>query len=110
MVHGNHVVAAEQIYDVREYPAIQMKLNTNGSVKWEELTGNAYKNRSFIAITVNGEVHSAPGVTVGPIRGGNTQISGNYTIDEAQDLAAILAAGGAISELKLLNYAVYDPK
>ena len=68
-------------------------MNTKGAKIWEEMTGNAFNQSSQIAIVLDDIVYSAPGVTSGPISGGNSEISGSFTLNEAIDLANVLRAG-----------------
>ena len=74
-------------------PSVSMQMNTTGAKIWEDMTGNAFNQSSQIAIVLDDIVYSAPGVTSGPIAGGNSEISGSFTIQEAQDLANVLRAG-----------------
>ncbi len=90
---GGVVVDAAQTYDNVGRVAVSMQMNGAGARKWEEMTGVAYNNQSQIAIVLDDIVYSAPGVTSGPIAGGNSQITGQFTITEGQDLANVLRAG-----------------
>jgi SecD/SecF fusion protein len=78
-------------------------MNAEGAVIWERLTEDAYQNNSLIAIVVDGVVFSAPGVASGPIKGGRSQISGDFTLEEAWDLAGAVGSG-AIPKMKILSY------
>tara|TARA_B100001146_G_scaffold223544_1_gene238468 strand:+ start:18026 stop:21052 length:3027 start_codon:yes stop_codon:yes gene_type:complete len=90
---GGVVTDAQQAYDQVGRVAVDMQMNGQGAKVWEELTGNAYTNQSQIAIVLDDVVYSAPGVTSGPISGGRSQITGDFTITEGQDLANVLRAG-----------------
>ena len=68
-------------------PSVNMQMNSTGAKIWEEMTGNAFTQGSQIAIVLDDIVYSAPGVTTGPISGGSSEISGSFTVQEAQDLA-----------------------
>lgn len=57
------------------------------------MTRMAYETQGFIAIVLDDVVYSAPSVTTGPISGGNSEISGSFTVNEAIDLANVLRAG-----------------
>ena len=57
------------------------------------MTGEAFNQNSQIAIVLDDVVYSAPGVNSGPISGGNSEISGSFTLNEAIDLANVLRAG-----------------
>ncbi|MGB0949226.1 MAG: SecDF P1 head subdomain-containing protein, partial [Marinirhabdus sp.] len=90
---GGVVVDAQQSYDNVGRVSVDMQMNGKGARIWEELTGNAYTNQSQIAIVLDDVVYSAPGVTSGPIAGGRSQITGDFSITEGQDLANVLRAG-----------------
>ena len=70
-----------------------MQMNGKGSKIWEDLTDQAYKNNSNIAIVLDEIVYSAPGVSSGPISGGRSEITGDFSLNEAIDLANVLRAG-----------------
>ena len=90
---GAVITDARQDYDPVNRPAVSMQMNTKGAKIWEEMTTVAYNERGFIAIVLDDIVYSAPGVSSGPISGGNSQISGSFTLEEATDLANVLRAG-----------------
>ncbi|WP_299229646.1 protein translocase subunit SecDF [uncultured Psychroserpens sp.] len=90
---GAVITDARQSYSNTNKPSVTMQMNAKGSKKWEEITGRAYTNQSQIAIVLDNIVYSAPTASNGAISGGNTEISGNFTINEAVDLANILRAG-----------------
>lgn len=54
-------------------------------------------------MTLNDEVYSAPTASSGAIKGGETEISGNFTLQEAQDLALIFSSQKRIPKLKFVN-------
>ncbi|RNC83577.1 MAG: protein translocase subunit SecDF [Winogradskyella sp.] len=90
---GAVITDARQDYDPRNRPAVSMQMNSKGAKIWEDMTTVAYNERGNIAIVLDNIVYSAPGVTTGPIAGGNSQISGSFTLQEATDLANVLRAG-----------------
>ena len=91
---GSVITDARQSYSVDGItPTVSMQMNTKGAKIWEQMTGEAYENRSQIAIVLDNTVYSAPGVTSGAISGGNSEISGSFTLNEAIDLANVLRAG-----------------
>src|SRR5699024_5911371 len=63
---------------------------------------------NFIAITMDSKVFSAP-VINGPITGGNTLISGNFTVEEAQALTDLLNAGALPAPAVIVDEAVVGP-
>ena len=91
---GSVITDARQSYSVDGItPTVSMQMNSKGAKIWEEMTGNAFNQSSQIAIVLDDIVYSAPGVTSGPISGGNSEISGAFNLNEAIDLANVLRAG-----------------
>ncbi len=90
---GAVITDARQDYDQISRPAVSMQMNAKGAKIWEEMTKTAYENRGYIAIVLDNIVYSAPSVSSGPISGGNSQISGSFSLTEAVDLANVLRAG-----------------
>ncbi|WP_179345550.1 protein translocase subunit SecDF [Winogradskyella ursingii] len=90
---GAVITDARQDYDQLSRPAVSMQMNAKGAKIWEEMTKRAYETRGNIAIVLDNIVYSAPGVSTGPISGGNSQISGSFSLTEAVDLANVLRAG-----------------
>ena len=91
---GSVITDARQAYSIDGItPTVSMQMNSKGAKIWEEMTGNAFNQSSQIAIVLDDIVYSAPGVTSGPISGGNSEISGAFNINEAIDLANVLRAG-----------------
>lgn len=90
---GAVITDARQAYNQLNKPSVSMQMNSKGAKIWEEMTGRAYAQQSQIAIVLDEVVYSAPGVTTGAISGGNSEISGSFTLNEAIDLANVLRAG-----------------
>ena len=85
---------------------VLMTMNSNGVTEWAQLTGdNVGKS---IAIVLDGYVYSAP-VVRGKIEGGNSSISGDFTIQEAQDLANVLKAGKVPAPARIIQDTVVGP-
>src|SRR5690606_24656828 len=72
---------------------VSMTMNARGAKDWEALTGDAFNNQTGIAIVLDNKVYTAPGVSTGPISGGRSEITGNFTISETKDIANVLRAG-----------------
>ncbi|CAH0996836.1 Protein translocase subunit SecD [Emticicia aquatica] len=89
-LEGDVVTNASQDFDDSGKPAVEMQMNAEGARKWKALTG-ANIGRP-IAIILDNFVYSAPNVN-GEIGGGRSSISGNFTVEEALDLANVLKAG-----------------
>ncbi|GAA4887144.1 protein translocase subunit SecDF [Flaviramulus aquimarinus] len=88
---------------------VSMQMNAKGAKIWEEMTGKAYSQGSQIAIVLDNIVYSAPGVTTGPIAGGSSSISGDFTLNEAIDLANVLRAGKLPASADIISSEVVGP-
>ncbi|WP_034061775.1 protein translocase subunit SecDF [Lacinutrix jangbogonensis] len=84
---------AREGYDQGNRVVVNMQMDAAGSKKWEQMTERAYKEQSNIAIVLDDIVYSAPGISRGKIAGGRSEISGDFTINEAIDLSNVLRAG-----------------
>jgi SecD/SecF fusion protein len=106
---GGVITNASQDYDNLAQVVVSMSMNGEGSKIWEEMTTQAYQDRTQIAVVLDNTVYSAPGITSGPISGGNSQISGDFTIEEAQDLATVLRAGKLPAKAEIIQSDVIGP-
>lgn len=97
---GSDIASASQGNDESNRPKINFRLNSNGARKFFETT-RANVNKPF-AIVLDDVIMSAPNIN-GPIAGGNVEITGNFTMEEAQDLAAIISAGEMPAKLQFLD-------
>ena len=80
-----------------------------GAKLWEDLTGDAYKNNYNIAIVLDETVYSAPGVTSGPISGGRSEITGDFSLNDAIDLANVLRAGKLPASADIIQSEIIGP-
>ncbi|NJX16537.1 protein translocase subunit SecDF [Tamlana crocina] len=101
--------ASNEFSPVGNKPEVSMQMNSKGAKIWEEMTGNAYQQGSQIAIVLDDVVYSAPGVTSGPIAGGRSSISGDFTLNEAIDLANVLRAGKLPASADIIQSEVVGP-
>ncbi len=106
---GGVITDAQDTFDQMGKPSVNMQMNGQGARKWEELTGRAYTQKSFIAIVLDDVVYSAPGVTSGPIAGGRSEISGNFDVAETKDLANVLRAGKLPASADIIQSEVVGP-
>lgn len=89
-LEGDVVTDAQNQYDQYGHPAVGMTMNSDGARRWAQLTKqNIGKS---IAIVLDGYVYSAPRVN-SEITGGSSEITGNFTPEEATDLANVLKSG-----------------
>ena len=106
---GGVVVDASQTYDAVGNAAVSMQMNAQGARVWENLTGVAYSQSSNIAIVLDDVVYSAPGVTRGAISGGRSEITGEFDLNEAIDLANVLRAGKLPASATIIQSEVVGP-
>ena len=106
---GNVIVDATQTYDQMGRVAVSMQMNGKGARIWEEMTRKAYEEGSQIAIVLDNIVYSAPGVSTGAISGGRSEITGDFNIEEGQDLANVLNAGRLPASADIIQSAIVGP-
>lgn len=105
-LEGEGVEEARADYDERGRPAIKMQMTPTGSRVWAKMTTDNVNKP--IAIVLDDVVYSAPNVN-GPIEGGNSEISGNFTVEESQDLANILKIGKIDAPAKIVQEQIVGP-
>ncbi|NCU03287.1 MAG: protein translocase subunit SecDF [Chitinophagaceae bacterium] len=106
---GEYIVDARQDFDRNNKAEVQMEMNSRGATIWEKMTGDAFSGKYCIAIALDNYVYSAPSVTNGAISGGISQISGNFTVQEAQDLSSVLRTGKLPAPAKIVQEQVVGP-
>lgn len=105
-LEGDVVVSATSGYDQFGRPCVNMSMNTEGARSWAQLT-KANINRA-IAIVLDGYVYSAPNVK-NEITGGNSEISGNFTVQDTQDLANVLHSGKIPAPARIVQEDIVGP-
>lgn len=103
---GEVITDARQDLDQRSRPAISMQMSAAGAKTWRRLTANNVGRR--IAIVLDNYVYSAPNVE-GEIPNGSSSITGNFTMEEAKDLANILKAGALPAPTTIVEDVVIGP-
>ena len=89
-LHGDIIEKAEAGFNsYSNAPIVNLKMNSEAAAKWGDMTEECAKEMRPIAIVVNGQVLSAP-VPFERINGGACQISGDFTIEEVQNLVDAL--------------------
>lgn len=107
---GEVITDARNDLDEFARPAVSMNMNADGTRKWAKWTAEASSKspKGRIAIMLDNVVYSAPSVN-GEIPNGNSQISGNFTVEEAKDLANVLKAGSLPAPTKIVEEASVGP-
>ena len=85
---------------------VSMTMNAEGSKQWARITRDNV-NKS-VAIVLDDVVYSAPNVN-GEIKGGRSQITGNFTAEEAKDLANVLKSGKMVAKVRIIQEDVIGP-
>lgn len=106
MLTGDMLTAASYAQDQNGQPAVSFRFNPIGTKRFCDLSRENV-NRLF-AIVLDGEVISAP-VIREPICGGSGQISGSFTLKEANDLAILLRAGALPAPLHIVEERTVGP-
>ena len=98
--------AKDQFNNLTGSPEVSMTMNSDGARRWAALTkANVGK---AIAIVLDGTVYSAPRVN-GEISGGQSSISGNFTIEDTKDLANTLKSGRMTAPAHIVQEEVVGP-
>ena len=91
---------------ISAYANVSMSMNAEGAKTWQRLTkDNIGKS---VAIVLDGYVYSFPTVQ-NEIAGGNSQITGNFTVEEAKDLANTLKSGKMPAPARIIEESVVGP-
>jgi SecD/SecF fusion protein len=108
---GDKVTNAVQDYDEFGRASISMNMNAEGAKIWKKMTTEASadpQNTRSIAVVLDNYVYSAPNVG-GPIPNGRSQISGSFTVIEAQDLSNVLKAGKLPAPARIIQAEIVGP-
>jgi preprotein translocase subunit SecD len=100
MVSGEQLIDAKQTFDQDGRPVVSIKFNSAGARRFGKATQENV-NKPF-AIILDDKVLSAPNINE-PILGGQAQISGNFTVDTANQLAISLASGKLPVKLNVIE-------
>lgn len=106
LLDGDVISDARSDFDQQGRPVVSMVMKDDAARKWAKITGSNVNN--CIAIVLDNVVYSAPRVN-GEISGGRSEISGQFTVDEAKDLANILKSGKLTAPAKMVQESVVGP-
>ncbi|CAM5384181.1 Protein translocase subunit SecD OS=Afipia felis OX=1035 GN=secD PE=3 SV=1 [Afipia felis] len=107
LVSGADLTDAQPSFDQRTgQPVVSFRFNSTGARKFAQATTENVKQP--FAIVLDNEVISAP-VIQEPITGGSGQISGNFTVQQANDLAILLRAGALPAPLTIIEERTVGP-
>ena len=110
LLEGDVITDAVQDLDEFARPAVSMQMNANGAKVWKKVTEEASSKspQGRIAVVLDNLVYTAPYVN-GTIPNGRSQISGNFTLEEAKDIANILKAGTLPAPTRIVEDGVVGP-
>ncbi|HRN15712.1 MAG TPA: protein translocase subunit SecDF, partial [Xylanibacter oryzae] len=105
-LEGDVITNAKDEFDNFGRPCVSMQMNSDGARRWAQLTKSNIGKA--IAIVLDGSVYSAPRVS-GEIDGGNSSISGNFTIEDTKDLANTLKSGKMPAPTRIVQEEIIGP-
>ncbi len=100
ILDGGMLTNAQVGFDQNNRPLINFSLDAEGAQIFGDFTGKNVGNH--LAVVLDGEVYSAPVINE-RIGGGSGQISGDYTVQEAQDLAIALRSGALLAPIYMME-------
>ncbi|MDE6267593.1 MAG: protein translocase subunit SecD [Muribaculaceae bacterium] len=103
---GSCVIAATSDFDNLQGNVVSMTMNNEGAKQWARVTGNNIGNS--VAIVLDDYVYSFPRVNTA-IEGGRSQITGGFSVEEAQDLANVLKSGKMTAKVDIISDMVIGP-
>lgn len=106
LMGGEDITNARPAFNEFAQAYVALEFNGRGANNFERITGENIKKR--MAIVLDGKVYSAP-VIQDRIAGGKASITGNFTTEEAQDLAIVLRAGSLPTPVSVLEERTVGP-
>ena len=105
-LEGDVITNAKDEFDQYGHPCVSMQMNSDGARRWAQLTKQNIGRA--VAIVLDDAVYSAPRVN-GEIAGGNSQITGNFSIEDTKDLANTLNSGKMPAPTRIVQEEVVGP-
>ena len=106
VLNGDVVTRATSEFDNLQGQVVSMTMNDEGARQWSIITGQNIGKA--IAIVLDDQVYSFPNVN-SQIDGGRSQISGRFTVEEANDLANVLESGKMVARVNVASESVIGP-
>ena len=105
-LEGDVITNARDEFDQYGHPCVSMQMNSDGARRWAQITKQNIGKA--VAIVLDDAVYSAPRVN-GEITGGNSQITGNFSIEDTKDLANTLNSGKMPAPTRIVQEEVVGP-
>ena len=105
-LEGDVITNSKDDFDQLGHPSVSMQMNSDGARRWSQITKQNVGRG--VAIVLDDAVYSAPRI-IQQIDGGNSQITGNFTIEDTKDLANTLNSGKMPAPTRIVQEEVVGP-
>jgi len=105
-LEGDVITNAKDEFDQMGHPSVSMQMNSDGARRWSQITKQNIGRG--VAIVLDDAVYSAPRILT-QIDGGNSSITGNFTIEDTKDLANTLNSGKMPAPTRIVQEEVVGP-
>lgn len=105
-LEGDVITGAKDEFDQMGHPSVSMQMNSDGARRWSQITKQNIGRA--VAIVLDDAVYSAPRILT-QIDGGNSSITGNFTIEDTKDLANTLNSGKMPAPTRIVQEEVVGP-
>jgi len=105
-LEGDVITNGKDDFDQMGHPCVSMQMNSDGARQWSQITKQNIGKA--VAIVLDDAVYSAPRILT-QIDGGNSQITGNFTIEDTKDLANTLNSGKMPAPTRIVQEEVVGP-
>ena len=105
-LEGDVITSSKDDFDQMGHPSVSMEMNSDGARRWSQITKQNIGRG--VAIVLDDAVYSAPRILT-QIDGGNSQITGNFTIEDTKDLANTLNSGKMPAPTRIVQEEVVGP-
>ena len=105
-LEGDVITSGKDDFDQMGHPCVSMQMNSDGARRWSQITKQNIGKA--VAIVLDDAVYSAPRI-LSQIDGGNSQITGTFTIEDTKDLANTLNSGKMPAPTRIVQEEVVGP-
>ena len=105
-LEGDVITSSKDDFDQMGHPSVSMQMNSDGARRWSQITKQNIGRA--VAIVLDDAVYSAPRILT-QIDGGNSQITGSFTIEDTKDLANTLNSGKMPAPTRIVQEEVVGP-
>ena len=105
-LEGDVITSSKDDFDQMGHPSVSMQMNSDGARRWSQITKQNIGRG--VAIVLDDAVYSAPRILT-QIDGGNSSITGNFTIEDTKDLANTLNSGKMPAPTRIVQEEVVGP-